>query len=103
MIEPSYTFSKLDSLSGTGNFFSGSIYWVRTSYQFTKELDLRLVTQYDGFERQLLVDPLLTYRINPFTSFFIGSSHDFLSNENSGVFHATGRQFFAKLQYLIQT
>lgn len=103
MIEPAYTFSRLDSLSGNGQYYSGSIYWTRLTYQFTRRLDLRVVTQYDGFAQQVIVDPLLTYRINPFTSFYLGSAHNFLADETLTHFHATDRQFFAKLQYLIQT
>jgi hypothetical protein len=103
MIEPSYTYSRLDALNRGGTLFAGSIYWSRITYQFTRQLDLRVITQYDGFAEQVLVDPLLTYRVNPFTSFFVGSAHSFLSDGEIIHARATDRQFFAKLQYLIQT
>jgi hypothetical protein len=103
MIEPSYTFSRLDSLAGAGTFYSGTIYWARITYQFSRQWDLRVITQYDGFAEELIVDPLLTYRVNPFTSFYLGSAHNFVNDGLTNTFRPTGRQFFAKLQYLIQT
>jgi hypothetical protein len=103
MIEPNYTYSRLDSMSGGNPYYAGSIYWARVTYQFTKQLDARVVTQYDGFGQQLIVDPLVTYRVNPFTCFYLGSAHNFVSDGLESRFRATDRQFFAKVQYLIQT
>jgi len=100
-IEPAYTYSRLDSMNGTGSFYAGSIYWTKLGYQFNREFDLRIIAQYDGFRQQMIVDPLLTYKLNPFTSVYVGSAHSFLGQDGSN-FQSTERQFFAKLQYLIQ-
>jgi hypothetical protein len=59
--------------------YSVSIFRTRFSYQFTREWFLRLIVEYgDNNNAQdpnyLSVEPLLTYRINPFTLFYIGAS-----------------------------
>jgi hypothetical protein len=102
LIEPSYIFSQLGR-DGGGYFYSGSIYRSRFTYQFSRQFFVRVIVQYDGFQKQLLVDPLLTYQINPFTSFYIGSTHEYASIDMTNDLRPTSRQFFAKLQYLIQT
>ncbi len=92
---------------------------VRSSinYQFSPELSLRCVVQYSEDRQTLDVDPLLTYRINPFTMFYIGTTYDYKRRDNlnhEGTAYAAdgdpeyshnrlkGRQFFMKLQYLFQ-
>ena len=62
--------------------------------------------------KDLQVDPLLSYKINPFTVFFVGSSHSFndfkddpntpaREIENEG-YRQTERLFFVKFQYLFR-
>ncbi|MFI5202600.1 MAG: hypothetical protein ACHQNE_09460, partial [Candidatus Kapaibacterium sp.] len=102
LIEPSYLFSQLTKDDGS-IFYSGSIYRSRFTYQFNRELNARVVVQYDGFAQLLEVDPLVTYSVNPFTSFYIGSTHNFTSmDESSTSLYPSKRQFFAKVQYLIE-
>ena len=52
------------------------------------------------------VDPLLTYRINSLTVFYIGSTHRYvdlnLTDHGRDGWTLTNRQFFVKLQYLFQ-
>ncbi len=100
-IEPNYTFSQLGNDSG-GYFYSGSIYFARITYQFTKELNLRAIVQYDGFTRTLDIDPLLAYKLNPFTCFYAGSTHDFTAADLVSPVQPHERQFFVKVQYLMQ-
>jgi hypothetical protein len=100
-LSPSVTFSRLDSLNSKVAYYDGAIYWAKLGYQFTREMDLRVIAQYDGFQKQFIVDPLLTYKVNPFTCFYIGSAHGFVADDGNRL-DATNRQFFAKLQYLIQ-
>ncbi len=103
LVEPSYSFSQLDSESGSGHYYSGAVYRTEFTYQFTRSLDLRLIVQYDGFAGIFEFDPLLTYRINPFSSFFIGSTHNYLTPLDSFSPKPTERHFFAKIQYLFQS
>lgn len=89
--------------------YSGYILITRVNYQFTRRLFLRVFAQYDNFGDVLDVEPLLTYRLNPFTIFYIGarSNYDYLRAEDySGLDNSqwklSSRQIFAKFQYLFQ-
>ena len=58
---------------------------LRLTYQFTPRLFLRAIGEYvtwGGGGACASVDPLLSYKINPFTVFFIGSSHAYTSFAN---------------------
>lgn len=86
--------------------FEGYILRVRGAFQFSRELVFRVVAQVDDFDRELSVEPLLTYRVNPYTLFYVGASdrrRDVGPEEGPDVgFERTSRQFFAKLQYLLR-
>ena len=88
----------------TRDISEGHIFRTRADYQFTKELFLRVVVQYNDFNRRLDLEPLLTYKINPFSQFFIGSTHgSFDDASNKGLdFVQADRQYFMKFQYLFR-
>ena len=89
----------LEELAGT-EIYRGYIFRTRLNYQFTKRLFLRLVLQYDNFDELFDLDPLLTYRINPFSAFYIGSALDYQDfGRNAGIAQ-TERTYFFKFQYL---
>lgn len=53
------------------------------------------------------IDPLLTYRVNSFSVFYLGTTHDFrdfqaADSNQSSLYTQTSRQYFMKLQYLFQ-
>ena len=53
------------------------------------------------------VDPLLTYRVNSFSVFYLGSTHDYRDfnaarDDVPSNLVLTERQYFTKLQYLFQ-
>jgi len=64
-----------------------------------------LVLEYDDFGKNLAIQPLVTYRISPFSVFYIGSSHDleYEFRGHNSVPDERSRQYFMKLQYLFQT
>jgi len=89
--------------------YSGYILRTRLNYQFTRELFLRLVVQYDDFDDYLTVEPLVTYKVNPFTVFYVGMGTGYQSFHASDYeslsesrWKMTRRQFFAKFQYLFR-
>ena len=98
--------AEVDPGAAACDVFDGYILRLRGAFQFSRELVFRLVTQYDGFDRELSVEPLLTYRVNPYTLFYVGASdrrRDFGIEEGPDAgFERTSRQFFAKLQYLLR-
>ncbi len=101
VIEPSVNYSELDGPNGD-ELFSGYIVRARTNLQFTRELFLRLVIQYNDFAGRWDFEPLLTYKVNPFTLFFVGSTVAYRDYDDPDRFAQTSRQFFAKFQYLIR-
>lgn len=107
VIEPSWRWQRLEdpwthSIAPDG-FFEGHIARARVGLQFTRRFFLRVVLQYNDFARSYDFEPLLTYRINPFTVFYAGSARRW--QDYSGDFADFGveesdRQYFAKFQYL---
>jgi hypothetical protein len=65
-------------------------------------LFLRLVVQYNDFTQSLDVEPLLTYKANPFTLFFIGSTLAYQDYGGQFGMRQAQRQFFTKFQYLFR-
>ncbi|MEM1095566.1 MAG: DUF5916 domain-containing protein [Bacteroidota bacterium] len=109
-IQPRFNFQRLED-RGTGEaFFSGYIARARVNYQFTRRLFVRTVVQYNDFAERLEIDPLVTYKINPFSAFYVGSTHDYLNLPRTGFdaddlqtrFFASERQIFFKFQYLFR-
>jgi hypothetical protein len=92
-----------------GFFLCGYIARTRLSYQLTRELSLRLVTEYDDIDRQWNIDPLVTYRRNPSSTFYLRATYDYDRfedcgpNEDRSITCLPERQFFMKIQYLFQT
>jgi hypothetical protein len=107
VVQPAVDYFRLSSEATGDELFSGYILRTRVNYQFTRRLFLRLITQYNDFARRLDVDPLVTYKVNPFTAVYVGSTHDFVEyplgagGPHEG-FYQTDRQIFFKLQYLFR-
>ena len=87
--------------------FKGYITRTRVRFQASKELSTRLVVQYNDFSKSWDIDPLVTYRISPFSVFYFGSSYNYGEVVNTitqeTLTKVKQRQFFMKLQYLFQT
>lgn len=101
VIRPSLEYSKLDFPDGT-EIYSGFVTRTRVNYQFSREWFLRLVVQYNDFDRSVSLEPLLSYKMNPFTIFYLGSSHGLQEPGGDGDWTNTGHQYFLKLQYLLR-
>lgn len=127
----SYRFSNI-AIDDGDELYRQTIARCRVQFQVNRKLSVRLVTQYqkarqllpaydplndwlyaDRYEsEQLEFDPLITYRLNSFSVFYAGSSHDvdhltYAPNPADPgrldeTWRQTSRQFFAKLQYLFQ-
>lgn len=106
IIEPDINYIRSTDVISGEELFDGYIARSRIRYQANKELSLRLVVQYNDFEEQWDIDPLLTYRISPFTVFYLGSTLDYRNytvgpNDEKDL-SLSARQFFMKLQYSFQ-
>ena len=108
---------------GCQKVFSNEIFRSNWNYQFTRELSLRFIAQYDKTEagpatrlendENLNFDVLLRYVINPWSSFYVGynsnqSNFDIVDFEGerelitSDELRTDGDQFFVKFSYLFQ-
>ena len=104
LLSNSYSYIHSNDLNTGERLFSQSIFRSRISFQMMRELSMRVVLQYhsDSWD----IDPLITYRINSLTVFYIGSTHDYrdlnLADHGREGWTLTDRQFFMKIQYLFQ-
>jgi hypothetical protein len=105
-LNSSVIYARMDSRERDEELFAGYIQRNRISLNFTRNLFLRLIVQYDDFDEQVDVEPLVTYRVNPFTVFYVGSSSryrnfqaDDYTNISNDDWQMSERQYFAKLQY----
>jgi hypothetical protein len=106
-----YASFDLNELNGGPNVDDTFVSRTRLTYQFTQRLFLRVVGEYVDEYKTYSIDPLLSYKINPFTVFFMGSSHAFSDfNDDPATtrgtprsgYHQTDRLFFVKFQYLFR-
>lgn len=106
LVEISYNRSSSDDADTGERLYSQAITWSRFSLQILRELSARLVVQYNDSRDIWEVDPLITYRLSPLSIFYIGSTQDYrdLSLEDDGIegWKLTDRQYFLKMQYLLQ-
>ncbi|MBZ0267709.1 carbohydrate binding family 9 domain-containing protein [bacterium] len=105
-INTGFEHGKMDSRERNENLFSGYIVRSRADVTFTRQLFLRLVVQYDDFDERLDIEPLVTYRVNPFTLFYLGMtsgrqrfSPDDYDSITKSEWGNADRQLFAKIQY----
>ncbi|HKJ68994.1 MAG TPA: hypothetical protein VKA68_13625, partial [bacterium] len=102
IIGTSYNAFNLKNPIDNSTIHTGYILRNRINFQFTRNLHLRLVTQYNHFDEEIDVDPLLTYRINAFSAIYLGSTHDMREFEGYSNYTQTSRQYFLKVKYLFQ-
>jgi hypothetical protein len=95
-----------DDLETNERLFSQSIFRLRGDLQLTRRLSVRLITQYNDRYRVWDFDPLVTYRINSLSVFYLGSTYNYreFSVEENGPedWRLAARQYFVKFQYLFQ-
>lgn len=105
-----------DALRDGARLFDGYIARSKLAVQFSRALSTRLVVQYDDFDRIWEADPLVTYRLSPFSIFYVGSTRDYAEFAPDGspfdeddtlagldpAWRLAQRQYFLKLQYLFQ-
>ncbi len=103
-----YNYSRLSEPDGSETFYSGDIYRLNLRYHFTPKLYTRLISEYDSFNEEFQFYPLVSYKANPFTKFYIGMTSYITNFDEPGTsgfrnYHQTSRQFFVKFQYLIRS
>jgi hypothetical protein len=131
-LNETYLYDRLGTHNGSGlagvtsgsDFFNNHILRSKLNYQFTRELSVRAILDYNAVlpnsslialehTKRLAADFLISYLINPGTALFVGYSdvHENLAlnatvppelgrTRSPGT--STGRQFFVKLSYLFR-
>ena len=102
-VDLSYSRARLSSVASGVLFYDGHISRVMGIYQFTPEVFLRVIGQYDQFNKAVDLYPLLSYKLNPFTIFYAGSTYDLSDFGSPFGVRQTARQYFLKLQYLLRS
>lgn len=102
-VELAYSRARLSSVATGGLLFDGYILRGTGAYQFTPELFLRVIGQYNQFDKTMEVYPLVSYKLNPLTIFYAGSTYAMTDFGEPYRIRSTARQYFIKLQYLIRT
>jgi len=123
-LQSNYFYTALKSLEGP-TIFNDHIIRLRTNYQFTRELSLRLILQFEATitnpsltsledRRNLNADVLITYLVNPWTALYVGyngNRQNLILTEGEGgvrIDRTQGtlindaNQFFLKFSYLLR-
>ena len=107
-----------------GNIYSDHILRTRLNYQFTRALSVRGILDYEvvrpnvalvdlDHERQLNVDVLFTYLVNPWTAVYVGYTDAYENwlapsllarpvSRGDAPLASVGRQVFLKMSYLLR-
>jgi hypothetical protein len=97
----SLTSAELNDFEDDKRFYKGYILRNITTYQFTRKLFFRGITQYNSFGKSFSIYPLVSYKFNAFTMFCAGMTRDLYNFEQEDYkFETSGYQYFVKLQYL---
>ncbi len=70
----------------------------RVGYQITRHLSLRLITDYNDYDKNIYNSLLLSYQLNPGTVLYVGFDDNQLQDD-SGIYHIEGRYLFVKFSY----
>jgi hypothetical protein len=102
-VRVTFSRARLVALNRRELFYDGNVYQSLAVYQFTPEFSFRLVSQFDTFDRVASLYPLLGYRLDAFSAVYLGTTEGAADyGRTRGGWRSTSRQFFVKVQYLIQ-
>lgn len=70
----------------------------RISYQLTRHLSIRLITDYNDYYKDIYTSLLFSYELHPGTVFYFGID-DSQEQDDSGIYKIQGRFVFVKFSY----
>ena len=70
----------------------------RITYQLTRHLSLRLITDYNDYYKEIYTSLLFSYELRPGTVFYFGID-DSQEQDDSGIYKVEGRFVFVKFSY----
>ena len=104
-ISPNINYSSIKKLDSDEYYFKGYIGRLDIRYQFTNSLDLRFISEYNDFSEQFFFQPLISWRPNPDTIFYLGGNQNYIdqfTDYNSPHYRVNKTQLFLKFQYLFK-
>lgn len=106
-IEPYVNYQRMEHHLTGDEIFDGYVARTRIRLQASKQASMRLIVQYNDFSDRWEVSPMVTYRISPFSVFYMGSSYNYnnmVIDEQKDItdWQLANRQFFMKIQYQFQ-
>lgn len=103
-IRTTIRYGQLKSKVDQSIYFKGTLSRSTVNYQFNNNLSFRLIGEYNSFDDEFFVQPLLKWNPNPFTVFYLGGSHGYRRPEvNPSIgkdFALENSQLYIKFQYL---
>jgi hypothetical protein len=70
----------------------------RISYQLSRHVSLRLITDYNDYHKEIYTSLLLSYELRPGTVFYFGID-DNQEQDDAGIYKVEGRFVFVKFSY----
>ena len=70
----------------------------RISYQLSRHLSIRLITDYNDYYKDIYTSLLLSYELRPGTVFYFGID-DNQEQDDLGIYKVEGRFVFVKFSY----
>lgn len=99
-LSPTIRYEELRSKVDNSLYFKGYIGRINANYQFNQNLSFRLIGEYNDYDKNFFIQPLLRWNPNPFTICYIGGSNGYSRIENQRNFHLGDSQLYFKFQYL---
>lgn len=100
-ISPSLRYSRLKNKTDGSLYFSGFIARANINYQFNPYLSFRLIGEFNDFNKEFFLQPLLRWNPNPFTIFYVGGTNGYSRLENQNTYRIENSQLYIKFQYLL--
>lgn len=104
-VKPIISYQDIKKTNSGGYFFKGYIGRLDIRYQFNNNFDIRIISEYNDFSEQFFFQPLISWKPNPDTIFYLGGNQNYteeFQNYNSPNFRMNQTQLFLKFQYLIK-
>lgn len=101
-LELIYTRASLSHVKTKQHFYNGEIYRAVGVYQFSAKAFFRAIAEYNSFTEAWNLYPLFSYKASAFTTFYAGISNDMQRYGDPFGTKTTHRQYFVKMQYLLQ-
>jgi hypothetical protein len=100
-IDISFDRARLSDIETKELFYDGYLFRTAIVYQFISEIFFRTIIQYNSFDNSLNIYPLFSYKLNAFSTFYAGSTNNFIDYGQEYGFKTSERQYFIKFQYLL--